>query len=37
MMLLRLWRSLWTARDPFAGRRETPSEAALVSWLRGGR
>lgn len=36
-MLLRLWRKFWSAPQPFAGRRETPSEAALVSWLRGGR
>ena len=35
--LLKLWRDFWSAPMPFDNHRETPSEAALVKWLRGGR
>ena len=35
--LLQWWRKLWSAPMPYAHRRETPSEEALVKWLRGGR
>lgn len=31
------WRKAWAAPRPFANQRETPSETALVNWLRGGR
>lgn len=37
MRLLRYLRRILTAPSPFAGGTETPSERALVIWLRGNR